>query len=71
MTAQMLWIAFAVFVTGLFLGSNLGVLLMCVLHVSGRQDSGQELLSDPCPSGAGPRLLEPAPARETGSGGNR
>ena len=43
MTAQMLWIALAIFVLGLFLGSNLGVMLMCVLQVAGRKtDSDAE-----------------------------
>ena len=36
MTAQLLWIALAIFVLGLFIGSNLGVMLMCVLQVAGR-----------------------------------
>ena len=44
MTAQMLWIAFAIFVLGLFFGCNLGVVLMCVLSVSGRESDRSEFV---------------------------
>jgi len=36
MTAQMFWVIFAVFVLGLFVGSNLGIMLLCVLRVAGQ-----------------------------------
>ena len=36
MTTQMILIALATFGLGLFLGSNLGVLVMCMFRVSGR-----------------------------------
>jgi hypothetical protein len=50
MTTQMLWIAIVVFAAGLFLGSNLGVLLMCVLHMSGREQAdSDDLVSNPVP----------------------
>jgi hypothetical protein len=50
MTTQMLWIAIVVFAAGLFLGSNLGVLLMCVLHMSGREQvDSDDLVSNPMP----------------------
>lgn len=50
MTTQMLWIAIVVFAAGLFLGSNLGVLLMCVLHMSGREQAdSDDLVSSPMP----------------------
>jgi hypothetical protein len=37
MTAQMLWIIFAVFVVGLFIGTNLGIMIMCILHMAARE----------------------------------
>jgi len=36
MTAQMLWIILAVFVLGLFIGTNLGIMILCVLHMAGQ-----------------------------------
>ncbi len=42
MTAQMLWIAFAIFIVGLFFGCNLGVILFCVLQVAGREERRSE-----------------------------
>lgn len=38
----LLWIALAIFVLGLFIGTNLGVMLMCVLQANSRQDSQNE-----------------------------
>lgn len=38
MTSQLFWIALLVFVGGLFVGSNMGVMLMCVLQMSGKED---------------------------------
>ena len=44
MTTQMLWIALGIFILGLFVGSNLGVLLMCVLQVAAAgRDPNEEL----------------------------
>lgn len=37
MTVQTVTIMVIVFVTGLFLGTNLGVLLMCLLHAANDQ----------------------------------
>jgi len=45
MTTQMFWIIFAVFVLGLFVGTNLGVMLMCVLHVAGERRAEHHDLS--------------------------
>jgi hypothetical protein len=42
MTTQLFWIIFGVFVLGLFVGSNLGVMLMCVLHAAGRDHALDE-----------------------------
>jgi hypothetical protein len=39
MTSQMLWIIFAVFVLGLFVGTNLGIMALCILQVAGRDQS--------------------------------
>ena len=51
LTSQMLWIIFAVFVLGLFLGSNLGVMLMCVLYMSGKKGAeGTELVTATVPT---------------------
>jgi len=36
MTGQMFWVMFAIFVLGLFVGSNLGIMLLCVLRVAGQ-----------------------------------
>lgn len=36
-TTQILWIILVVFVLGLFIGTNLGVMLMCVLHLAGQK----------------------------------
>jgi hypothetical protein len=36
MTTQLFWIILGVFVLGLFVGSNLGVMLMCVLRTAGQ-----------------------------------
>jgi hypothetical protein len=44
-TTQMLWIMFVVFLAGLFIGSNLGVLLMCVLQVAGGDEVPSERLA--------------------------
>ena len=35
MTTAQFWTLLAVFILGLFIGSNLGVMLMCVLRVAG------------------------------------
>ena len=46
MATQMLWIVFVVFVLGLFIGSNLGVMMMCLLYVAGqKRTQGAELAS--------------------------
>ncbi len=37
MTTQMLWIIFAVFVVGLFIGTNLGIMIMCILRMAARE----------------------------------
>jgi hypothetical protein len=37
MTTQMFWIILAVFVLGLFIGSNLGIMILCVLQMA-KQD---------------------------------
>jgi hypothetical protein len=42
MTTQMLWIAFAIFIVGLFFGCNLGVVIMCVLQTAGRESARSE-----------------------------
>jgi hypothetical protein len=42
MTAQIFWLILGVFVLGLFVGSNLGILLICLLQASGEGASGQE-----------------------------
>lgn len=34
MSAQMLWVILGVFVLGLFIGTNLGVMLLCLLQMS-------------------------------------
>jgi hypothetical protein len=38
-TAQVFWIALAVFLAGLFIGSNLGVVVMCALQLCKRNDA--------------------------------
>jgi hypothetical protein len=45
MTAQMFWILFLVFLIGLFIGSNLGVMLLCVLQVAGQDQTSDESLT--------------------------
>jgi hypothetical protein len=37
MTTQLFWIILAVFILGLFIGSNLGVMLMCLLRLSAQE----------------------------------
>ena len=44
MSGQMLWIIFAVLLLGIFVGSNLGVMLMCVLQMGKRSDIRTEEL---------------------------
>ena len=39
MTGQMFWVLFAMFGLGLFVGSNLGVMLMCALRLAGQSDA--------------------------------
>jgi len=46
MTAQMLWIAFVIFIVGLFFGCNLGVILFCVLQMAGRENDRSEQSSE-------------------------
>jgi len=36
MTAQMLWIILAVFVLGLFIGANVSLMTICILHMAAR-----------------------------------
>ena len=36
MTAQMLWLILAVFVLGLFIGANVGLMTICILHMAAR-----------------------------------
>ena len=48
MSGQILWIGFAVLMLGIFIGSNLGVMLMCLLQVSKKADDlNEKLLSVP------------------------
>jgi hypothetical protein len=42
MTAQMLWIILAVFVLGLFIGTNLGIMTICILHVAAGDGSAHD-----------------------------
>ena len=42
MTAQMLWIILAVFVLGLFIGTNLGIMTLCILQIAARDRSVQD-----------------------------
>jgi hypothetical protein len=42
MSAQHLWITFAIFIVGLFFGCNLGVILFCVLQVAGMEERCSE-----------------------------
>lgn len=42
---QGLWIGFGVFVVGLFFGCNLGVILMCVLQMAGREGKTTEVVT--------------------------
>jgi hypothetical protein len=44
MTAHMFWIVLGVFVLGLFVGSNLGVMLMCLLRASEKSVAGSDEL---------------------------
>ena len=44
MITQMFWIVLAIFVLGLFIGSNLGVMLMCVLAVGAKDTVTNEEL---------------------------
>jgi type III secretory pathway component EscS len=39
MTAQMLWIVLAVFVFGLFVGTNLGIMTICILQMAAQDRS--------------------------------
>jgi len=39
MTTQMLWIVLAVFVLGLFVGTNLGIMTICILQMAARDRS--------------------------------
>jgi len=41
MTPTLFWQGVAVFVLGLFVGSNLGVALLCVLQVAGRSSDAE------------------------------
>lgn len=46
MSEQVLWIIFGVLVLGIFVGGNLGILMMCLLQVSKRADMlSEELLA--------------------------
>ena len=48
MTGQMFWVLFAMFVLGLFVGSNLGIMLLCVLRVAGQNaDRDYEMVAVP------------------------
>lgn len=48
MSGQILWAVFAILVLGIFIGSNLGIMLMCLLQVAKRADNMTEkLLSIP------------------------
>jgi len=42
MIAQLLWIAFAIFIVGLFFGCNIGIVIMCVLQMAGRESARSE-----------------------------
>ncbi len=42
MSAQMLWIILAVFVLGLFIGSNLGIMILCLLNVAAQDSRAPE-----------------------------
>jgi hypothetical protein len=45
---QFMWAAFAIFVLGIFVGGNLGIILMCLLQTAKRADAQvEELLSVP------------------------
>ena len=54
MTAQMFWLIFAAFVLGLFVGSNMGIMLLCVLQVAGKNTPGNRERV-PVPAEAGSR----------------
>ena len=49
MSAQMLWVILGVFVLGLFVGGNLGIMLLCLMQMASRSDHVIESALAPSP----------------------
>jgi hypothetical protein len=45
MSGHILWAVFAVLLLGIFIGSNLGIMLMCLLQVAKKADHISEKLT--------------------------